>query len=176
MTQLLDASSIDRILEAMAGEVAGLQRDEPDFVLVGIRERGVPLAHRLSAKIAALGMPAPPVGELDVTMHRDDLAEAAGRKPLRQTHLPFDITGRTVVLVDDVFYSGRTTRAALDALTAFGRPGRIRLAVLVDRGGRELPVRADVVGRKVATAPADVVRVRLLEVDGSEGVVLERAP
>jgi pyrimidine operon attenuation protein/uracil phosphoribosyltransferase len=115
----------------------------------------------------------PPVGELDVTMHRDDLAESAGRKPLRETRLPFDITGRAVVLVDDVLYSGRTIRAALDALTAFGRPSCIRLAVLVDRGHRELPIRADVVGREVATEPSATVRVRLREADGSDEIVLE---
>ena len=176
VTQLLDAPSIERILDAMAREIAGLQEAEPGYALVGIRERGVPLAHRLAARIAALGVPSPPVGELDITLHRDDLAEAAGRKPLRETRLPFDITGRTVVLVDDVLYSGRTIRAALDALTAFGRPGRIRLAVLVDRGGRELPIRADVVGRETSTEASDTVRVRLSEVDGIDEVVLERAP
>lgn len=143
-------------------------------VLLGIPSRGVPLARRLAARITEFSQISPPVGGLDITLYRDDVRS----RPLRaagHTEIPVAIEGRTVILVDDVLFSGRTVRAALDALRDVGRPDRVQLAVLVDRGHRELPIRADYVGKNVPTARTEDVKVVLSEVDGTDGVLLNRA-
>jgi len=170
---IMDAADVGRALTRIAHEVAERNRGVDGVVLVGIHTRGVPLAVRLAARLAEIEGRPVPVGALDVSMYRDDIGlrpPAAGH----DTHLPFDLTARVVVLVDDVLYTGRTIRAALDALVDFGRPRAIQLAVLVDRGHRELPLRADYVGKNVPTAFDEAVRVQLAETDGDDGVVLER--
>src|SRR6266545_3040029 len=172
-TAIMDAADVGRALTRIAHEVAERNRGVDGVVLVGIHTRGVPLADRLAAKLAEIEGRPVPVGALDVSMYRDDIGlrpPSAGH----DTHLPFDLTGKVVVLVDDVLYTGRTIRAALDALVDFGRPRAIQLAVLVDRGHRELPLRADYVGKNVLTAFDEAVRVQLDETDGDDGVVLER--
>jgi pyrimidine operon attenuation protein/uracil phosphoribosyltransferase len=170
---IMDAADVGRALTRVAHEVAERNRGVDGVVLVGIHTRGVPLAARLAARLAEIEARPVPVGALDVSMYRDDIGL---RPPVagHDTHLPFDLTGRVVVLVDDVLYTGRTIRAALDALVDFGRPRAIQLAVLVDRGHRELPLRADYVGKNVPTALDEAVRVRLAETDGDDGVLLER--
>jgi len=157
---ILNAVAMQRALARVAHEIA--ERDEAgaQVVLVGIQRGGVPLAHRLSALLSALWGHPIPTGSLDVSMHRDDLDQRAAPN-VQPTEIPFDVTGKTVVLVDDVLFSGRTTRAAMDALNDFGRPKRIQLAVLVDRGHRELPIKADFVGKNVPTALNEIVAVRL---------------
>jgi pyrimidine operon attenuation protein/uracil phosphoribosyltransferase len=170
---IMDAADVGRALTRIAHEVAERNRGVDGVVLVGIHTRGVPLAARLAAKLAEIEGRPVPLGALDVSMYRDDIGlrpPAAGH----DTHLPFDLSAKMVVLVDDVLYTGRTIRAALDALLDFGRPRAIQLAVLVDRGHRELPLRADYVGKNVPTALDEAVRVRLAETDGDDGVVLER--
>jgi pyrimidine operon attenuation protein / uracil phosphoribosyltransferase len=140
--------------------------------LVGIRTRGVPLARRLARTIKKAGGVEPPVGALDITLYRDDLTTIAPHPVLKGTDIPTSIDGRTVILVDDVLYTGRTVRAALDELIDFGRPARIKLAVVVDRGHRELPIRADFVGRTLTTSREEVVQVLVREEDGEDRVVL----
>jgi pyrimidine operon attenuation protein / uracil phosphoribosyltransferase len=170
---IMDAADVGRALTRIAHEVAERNRGVDGVVLVGIHTRGVPLAARLAAKLAEIEGRPVPLGALDVSMYRDDI----GLRPPgagHDTHLPFDLSAKMVVLVDDVLYTGRTIRAALDALLDFGRPRAIQLAVLVDRGHRELPLRADYVGKNVPTALDEAVRVRLAETDGDDGVVLER--
>jgi pyrimidine operon attenuation protein/uracil phosphoribosyltransferase len=169
---LMDAARMERTLARMAHEVLERRPQLEGVVLVGVRSRGVPLAQRLARAIARTGAPAPPVGALDISLYRDDFTTIAPQPITKGTEIPFTIDGRTVVLVDDVLYTGRTVRAALDELIDFGRPARIELAVLVDRGHRELPIRADYVGRTVGTSPAEVVQVLLAEQDGRDGVVL----
>lgn len=170
---LLDAAAMQRVLTRMAHEIAERHESGRDVVLVGIQKSGVPLARRLAVLLETIWGHAVPVGALDISMHRDDLDQRAAPQ-MQPTEIPFDITGRTVVFVDDVLFSGRTIRAALDALTDLGRPARIQLAVLVDRGHRELPIRADFVGKNIPTAPDERVRVELKELVGRDGVVLER--
>jgi pyrimidine operon attenuation protein/uracil phosphoribosyltransferase len=171
-TTLLDARALARALQRMAVEVLELAADPADLVLVGIQRRGVELAQRLATLIEQQEGIRVPRGALDITLYRDDL-ETVGPKPvIGETHLPGDLTDRHVVIVDDVLYTGRTVRAALDELADFGRPRRISLCVLVDRGGRELPIQADVVGKAVKTAPGDRVDVAITERDGSDGVTL----
>lgn len=171
---ILDARAITRALEHMAaaiGELAGKDGSNR-LMLVGIQRRGVELADRLAKLIAASTGAPVPRGALDITLYRDDL-ETVGPKPLvGETHIPGDLAGRCVVIVDDVLYTGRTIRAALDELADFGRPARIGLAVLIDRGGRELPIQADVVGKTVTARPGDRVDVLLSEVDGRDAVEL----
>ena len=170
---VLEASDISRALTRIAHEILERNRGAEQLVLLGIPSRGVPLARRLAARIASVEGSAVPVGSLDVTMYRDDLRLRPARA-LEHTDLPpGGIEGRTVVLVDDVLYSGRTVRAALDALGDLGRPGRVQLAVLVDRGHRELPIRADYVGKNLPTSPDQRVRVLLDETDGSDLVSIE---
>ncbi|MFO8076590.1 MAG: bifunctional pyr operon transcriptional regulator/uracil phosphoribosyltransferase PyrR [Egibacteraceae bacterium] len=170
MSVVLTADDVRRVLRRMAHELLERNRGT-DFVLLGIRTRGVPIAKRLAAIIAEIEGVEVAHGSLDVTLYRDDYART-GPRPLGRTELPGSVDGETVVLVDDVLFTGRTIRAALDALTDAGRPRAVQLAVLVDRGHRELPVRADVVGKNLPTAPGDQVRVRLLEDDGVDEVVL----
>jgi pyrimidine operon attenuation protein/uracil phosphoribosyltransferase len=169
----MGGDQLRRTLRRLAHEVIEDAADLRALVLVGLRSRGVPLAERLAAHIQALEEIRPPVGSLDVTLYRDDLDRGGSRNKIQKTNLPFTCAGREVVLVDDVLYTGRTVRAALTALVAFGRPRRVRLAVLVDRGGRELPVRADFIGRNVTARPGEEVRVLLEETDGREAVLLQ---
>jgi pyrimidine operon attenuation protein/uracil phosphoribosyltransferase len=144
------------------------------IVLIGIQRRGVPLARRIADSIDEHEGVRLPVGALDITFYRDDLSLIAQQPVVKGTELPFAIDGRTIVLVDDVFYTGRTIRAAMDALVDFGRPRAIRLAVLIDRGHRELPIRADHIGKNVPTSREESVRVHLVETDGEDGVDIER--
>jgi pyrimidine operon attenuation protein / uracil phosphoribosyltransferase len=170
-SKVLTPDGIDRSLRRISHEI--LERNASNLetlALVGVLTRGVPLAHRISENIRLFEGLDIPVGSLDITLHRDDLA---GEEPeVRGSRVPFEISGRTVVLVDDVLYTGRTARAAMDALLELGRPAAIRLAVLVDRGHRELPIRADYVGKNVPTARGERVLVNLAETDGEDGVVV----
>lgn len=168
---LLDADGVRRTITRMAHEIAERNEGVRDVVLAGVHRRGVPLAGRLAGEIERFERVRPLTGALDVTMHRDDFAARGLRSAPRASALP-DVEGRVVVLVDDVLYTGRTVRAALDALTAFGRPRAVRLAVLVDRGHRELPIRADIVGKNIPTARGDSVRVLLEEEDGRDAVLV----
>ncbi len=162
---VLDAEDVSRALTRISHEILERNKGADDLVLLGLHTRGVPLAQRLAAKIEAVEGATVAVGSLDVTMYRDDLKSQPTRTPHR-TSVPGGIDGKAVVLVDDVLYSGRTIRAALDALSDLGRPSVVRLAVLVDRGHRELPIRADHVGKNLPTARTEKVRVRLEETDG----------
>jgi len=168
---LLDEAGIRRTLQRLAHEIVEANAGVENLVLVGIQRRGVTLATRLADGIEAFEGARPPTGSLDVTLHRDDFAERGLRSTPRSSELP-EIDGRNVVLVDDVLFTGRTVRAALDALNDYGRPRLVRLAVLVDRGHRELPVRADIVGKNIPTARRDDVQVLLVEDDGRDAVVL----
>ncbi|MEV4901671.1 bifunctional pyr operon transcriptional regulator/uracil phosphoribosyltransferase PyrR [Citricoccus sp. NPDC055426] len=169
--QVMTAADIDRALTRIAHEILESNKGADSLVVLGIPRRGVPLAERLAAKLARIEPgfdAAAATGELDVTLYRDDLRRSTSRTPA-PTRLPAaGIDGATVVLVDDVLFSGRTIRAGLDALNDFGRPAAVRLAVLVDRGHRELPIRADFVGKNLPTSTAERVQVRLVEVDGAE--------
>ncbi len=171
---VLPAADVARVTDRMAHQVIeSVAKIGFDAVLLGIPTRGVPLAHRLAARIEVFAGVALPVGSLDITLYRDDL-RVRGVRPLGQTAEPEGgIDGRTVILVDDVLCSGRTIRAALDALTELGRPRVVQLAALVDRGHRELPIRADYVGKNIPTSAAQNVRVLLAEVDGSDAVIVE---
>ena len=170
---VLAAADVGRITDRMAHQIIeNVAKSGFDAVLLGIPTRGVPLAARLAARIEVFAGVSLPVGSLDITLYRDDL-RTRGVRPLGQTQEPAGgIDGRTVILVDDVLYSGRTVRAALDALTELGRPGVVQLAALVDRGHRELPIRADYVGKNLPTSPAQKIRVLLTETDGSDAVLL----
>lgn len=170
---VLEAADITRALTRIAHEIVERNKGAGGLVLLGIPSRGVPLAHRLAERIAAIEGSEIPVGSLDVTMYRDDLRLQPARA-LERTDLPPEgVEGRTVVLVDDVLFSGRTVRAALDALNDHGRPARAQLAVLVDRGHRELPIRADYVGKNLPTSMTERVRVQLAELDGADLVTIE---
>lgn len=169
---ILHAEDVRRALVRIAHEILERHRGADDLVLVGVVSRGVPLARRLAEHIEMVEDVMVPVGELDVTLHRDDLDLRGGRRAMRRSTLPVNVSGRRVVLVDDVLYTGRSVRAALDALLAYGRPKWIQLAVLVDRGHRELPLRADYVGKNLPTARDESVDVHLLETDGRDAVLL----
>jgi pyrimidine operon attenuation protein/uracil phosphoribosyltransferase len=171
MSAVLSPDDMGRAVRRIAHEI--LERGEADrAVLLGIRTRGLPLAERIAAAVADIDGAKIPVGALDVTLYRDDYARS-GPRPLGETHVPVELDGRVVILVDDVLYTGRTIRAAMDAIVDYGRPDAIRLAVLVDRGHRELPIRADFVGKNLPTAPEQAVRVRLAETDGADEVVVQ---
>jgi pyrimidine operon attenuation protein/uracil phosphoribosyltransferase len=172
-TVILDAAAMQRALTRIAHEIAERNENGLEVVLTGIPVGGDHLANRLGKILSELWRHAVPVGTLDVSMHRDDLDRRAA-PTVHPTVIPFDVTGKTVVLVDDVLFSGRTTRAAMDALNDFGRPKKIQLAVVIDRGHRELPIKADFVGKNVPTAEGEKIRVRLVENDGVDEVVLER--
>jgi pyrimidine operon attenuation protein/uracil phosphoribosyltransferase len=175
--RIMTADEIRRAVIRISHEIVEKQAGTDGLVLVGIQRRGVPLAHRLAVAIEENEGVRLPVGALDITFYRDDLSTLGHAPVVKGTELPFEIGGATVVVVDDVLYTGRTVRAAMDALREFGRPRAIRLAVLVDRGHRELPIRADHVGKNVPTSSDEVIRVHLLEVDGVEDeVVIEPAP
>jgi pyrimidine operon attenuation protein/uracil phosphoribosyltransferase len=169
---ILNEEEIRRAISRMAHEMLERNAGAAELVLVGIRSRGVPLAQRLAAKISALEQRRVPIGQLDATLYRDDLRSRGARLKVRPTEIPTDITDRVVILVDDVLYTGRTARAALDALLDHGRPRKVQLAVLIDRGHRELPIRADYVGKNVPTAREESILVRLAEHDGFDAVLL----
>ena len=171
--KVLDAQALSRTLVRMAHEIIERNKGIEGLALVGIRSRGAVLAKRLAEQIAAIEGQGVPVGALDITLYRDDLSRIAPNPVVRATDIQFDVTDLKLVLVDDVLYTGRTVRAALDALVDFGRPTEIQLAVLVDRGHRELPIRADYVGKNVPTSLKERVEVRLAEMDEVDEVVLE---
>jgi pyrimidine operon attenuation protein/uracil phosphoribosyltransferase len=171
-TKLLDADTISRTLMRMAHEILEKNKGTRELCLIGIRNRGVFIAQRLAANIKKIEDVEVPVGILDITLYRDDLTMVATQAQVHSTEINFDIENKTVVLVDDVLYTGRTVRAALDALVDFGRPRVIQLAVLIDRGHRELPVRADFAGKNIPTSRQEQVQVRLKETDGADEVVI----
>jgi pyrimidine operon attenuation protein / uracil phosphoribosyltransferase len=171
-TTLLDARAVDRTLKRMAGEIVELNDGTDGLILVGIQRRGVQLAARLAAMIAEREGVSPPLGALDITLYRDDLQTIGPRPVVGATDLPWAIDGTRVVIVDDVLYTGRTVRAALDELADFGRPARIALAVLVDRGGRELPIHPDIVGKRVDLPRGGRVDVLVQALDGRDAVIV----
>lgn len=176
-SRIMDKDALQRTLVRMAHEIIERNKGAEGLVVVGIRTRGAYLAERLAKMIGEIGGRRPPVGALDITLYRDDLSSVAQQPVVHKTELDFDIQDKKVILVDDVLYTGRTVRAALDELIDFGRPLFIQLAVLVDRGHRELPIRADYAGKNIPTAAKDRVEVRLEELDGiDEVVVLENHP
>ncbi|MCI0353254.1 MAG: bifunctional pyr operon transcriptional regulator/uracil phosphoribosyltransferase PyrR [Acidobacteriales bacterium] len=170
--QLLSASEIQRTLVRLAHEIVEKNNGVSNLALVGIRRRGVPLAERLSRLIQQIERTPVPAGTLDITLYRDDLSTVGAKPVVQRGELGFDVTGKDVVLVDDVLYTGRTIRAALDALFDHGRPGRVQLCVLIDRGHRELPIEASFVGRTVQTSTNEIIEVKLNEVDKMEKVLL----
>jgi len=171
--EIIDADGIRRIVTRVAHEIVERNKGVEDLVLIGIRRRGVPLAQRLARKIQEFEGTAPAEGSLDITLYRDDLSTVAHQPVVGSTDIPVDINGKVAVLVDDVLYTGRTVRAAMDALIDFGRPRAIQLAVVVDRGHRELPIRADYVGRNVPTSRHQSIQVRLKEIDALDQVEVE---
>ncbi|MCS6805073.1 MAG: bifunctional pyr operon transcriptional regulator/uracil phosphoribosyltransferase PyrR [Acidobacteriota bacterium] len=170
--KIMDAPKIDRALSRLASEIVERNQGTDGLLLLGIRRRGVPLAERLAAKIKQLEAADVLVGALDITLYRDDLSTIAPYPVVNKSELPAPITDKTIVLVDDVLYTGRTVRAALDHIMDYGRPRRIQLAVLIDRGHRELPIQADYVGRSVPTTDREIIKVMLQEVDGVDQVVI----
>jgi pyrimidine operon attenuation protein / uracil phosphoribosyltransferase len=170
--RLMDEIDIERTLKRMTYEILDRNHGPNNLALVGLRTRGVHLANRIAEIIESSEKVHVPVGVLDVTMYRDDFRSALKQPEVKITTIPFDVEGMTVVLVDDVFYTGRTVRGALDALMDFGRPARVRLAVLIDRGHRELPLISDFIGKKIKTAVDEEIRVRLKEEDGVDEVAL----
>lgn len=172
--RIMTADEIRRATTRLSHEIVEKQAGTTGLVLIGIQRRGVPLARRIAASILEHEGAVIPVGALDITFYRDDLSMVAQQPVVKGTELPSAIDGRTIVLVDDVLYTGRTIRAAMDALVDFGRPQAIRLAVLVDRGHRELPIRADHVGKNVPTSREEIVRVHLEEIDSEDAVEIER--
>ena len=169
-TELIDGEGLRRAVTRIAHEIIERNGGGDSVVLVGIRRRGVPIARRIAARIKEFEGMEIPVGALDITLYRDDLQTNAHQPVVSGTEIPFVIDGRVVVLVDDVLYTGRTVRAALDELIDFGRPRSIQLAVIVDRGHREIPIRADFVGKNVPTSKREVIMVNVQEIDGHDGV------
>jgi pyrimidine operon attenuation protein/uracil phosphoribosyltransferase len=169
---LLDEQDIRRAVTRISHEIVERNRGCEDLLFIGVHTRGVPLAKRIAACIGGLECKESTVGALDITLHRDDLSFTESVTPLRPTDIPPDFEEKRIILVDDVLYTGRTVRAAMDALIDFGRPQSIQLVVLVDRGHRELPIRADYVGKNIPTAADEKVLVRLKEIDGSDAVLL----
>jgi pyrimidine operon attenuation protein/uracil phosphoribosyltransferase len=178
MPQVMDADRMARALTRIAHEILERNRGLDELALVGIRTRGVPLARRLARALKEINGDDVPTGALDITLYRDDLMRhPVGPQPLvRRTEIPFSIDDRKILLVDDVLYTGRTIRAALDALIDFGRPRAIQLIALVDRGHRELPIKADYVGKNLPTSLKQSVQVRLQEIDGTDEIVIEGEP
>lgn len=172
-TRILDADGMRRALTRIAHEIIEKNKGVKDLVIIGVRRRGVPLAERIAKRIAEIEGKEVAIGVLDITLYRDDLTTLAQQPVLHKTEVPFSINDKKIILVDDVLYTGRTVRAALDALIDLGRPQFIQLAVLVDRGHRELPIRADYVGKNVPTSKKEVVSVHLHEIDGDDAVLIE---
>lgn len=170
--QLMSASEIERTLVRLAHEIVEKNNGVDDLVLIGIRRRGLPLAQRLGTLAARIESRPVPVGELDITFYRDDLTTVDQKPVIKGSQLNVTLTGKNVVLVDDVLYTGRTTRAALDAIFDHGRPKRVQLCVLIDRGHRELPVEASFIGKYVQTTDREIIEVKLQEIDGMEKVLL----
>jgi len=170
--RLLDGARMNRAIRRMAIEVVEKNRGIDDLLIVGIRSSGVPIGERMAAEIAEMEKTPVPFGILDITLYRDDLTTIAPQPVVKPTKLPEPIDEKVVVLVDDVLYTGRTVRAALDALIDFGRPRKVMLAVLVDRGHRELPIHADVIGKTVPTDANEVIKVKLAETDGEDEVLI----
>lgn len=170
--QLMSASEMDRTLVRLAHEVLEKASDPANLAFIGIRRRGVPMAERIARKIESLENIKVPVGAIDITLYRDDLSTIAPKPVVSATQIDFPITGRDVILMDDVLYTGRTVRAALDALFEHGRPARVQLLVLIDRGHRELPIEAQFIGRKVPTSSREIIEVKFQEIDGVEKVML----
>ena len=178
MPVVMEADRIGRAVMRIAHEVVERNRGIEELALVGVRTRGVPIAKRIAVNLLEIVSHVVPTGSLDITLYRDDLMRhTVGPQPvLRRTEIPFSIDDRRILLVDDVLYTGRTVRAALDALVDFGRPRSIQLVVLVDRGHRELPIKADYVGKNLPTSLQQSVQVRLAEIDGVDEVAIEEAP
>jgi pyrimidine operon attenuation protein / uracil phosphoribosyltransferase len=171
-SQLMSASEIDRTLVRLAHEILERTQNLDKLAFIGIRRRGVPLAQRLAAKIESLEQRKVPVGILDINLYRDDLSTVSHQPVVNATDIPFPVTGKDIILMDDVLYTGRTIRAALDALFDQGRPKSVQLLVLIDRGHRELPIEATFVGRSIPTSSREIIEVKLNEVDGQEQVLL----
>ncbi len=172
-TLIMDEVGMKRALTRIAHEIIERNKGVDDLAVVGIRRRGGPLAQRLAARIGEIEGVKIPVGILDITLYRDDLTTLASQPQVHRTEVDFDISHKNIVLVDDVLYTGRTIRAAMDALIDLGRPRRIQLAVLIDRGHRELPIKADFIGKNVPTSRQEVVSVYVDEIDGKDGVVIQ---
>jgi pyrimidine operon attenuation protein/uracil phosphoribosyltransferase len=171
-SQLMSASEVDRTLVRLAHEILEKTEDLDRLAFIGIRRRGVPLAQRLAAKIEALEQRRIPVGILDINLYRDDLSTVSHQPVVNATEIAFPVTGKDIILMDDVLYTGRTIRAALDALFDHGRPSRVQLLALIDRGHRELPIEARYVGRVVQTTDREIIEVKFHEIDGVEKVML----
>ncbi len=171
--QLMDEKAINRAITRIAHEIIEKNKGAKDIILVGIKSRGVPLANRLAEKIKDIEGRQTPSGILDITLYRDDLTKKQVEPIIHGSNIQININDKTIILVDDVLYTGRTTRAALDALVDIGRPRIIQLAVLIDRGHRELPIRADYVGKNVPTSKNEIVKVSLEEIDGENTVIIE---
>ncbi len=171
-SQLMSASEIDRTLVRLAHEILERTENLDKLAFIGIRRRGVPLAQRLARKIEALEQRNVPVGILDINLYRDDLSTVSHSPVVNATDIPFPVVGKDIILMDDVLYTGRTIRAALDALFDHGRPARVQLLVLIDRGWRELPIEARYVGRMVQTTANEIIEVKFQEIDGMEKVLL----
>ncbi len=170
--QLMSASEMDRTLVRLAHEILEKSEDLSRLAFIGVRRRGVPIAQRLAKKISDLEKLEIPVGILDINLYRDDLSTVGAKPVLNATEINFDITGKDIILTDDVLYTGRTVRSALDALFDHGRPARVQLLCLIDRGHRELPIEARYIGRKVQTSANEIIEVKLQEIDGTEKVLL----
>lgn len=171
--RIMDVEDMALATNRIAHEIVEANKGVKDLVLIGIRRRGVPLAHRIAGAITEFEGRDVPVGTLDITLYRDDLQLIAKQPILRKTELPFGVEDKVVVLIDDVLYTGRTIRAAMDEIMDFGRPKAIRLAVMIDRGHRELPIRADYVGKNVPTSSREIISVKLREQDGDDSVTVE---
>ena len=170
--KIMDKDAIEKALTRISHEIIEKQKDLKDIAIVGIRKRGEHLARRIADNIKKISKKELPVGALDITLYRDDLTQISEQPVIQATEINFDIDGKKIILVDDVLYTGRTIRCALDALIDFGRPSQIQLVVLIDRGHRELPIRADYVGKNVPTSLKEDVEVKLLEIDGKDEVVI----
>ncbi len=171
-SKLMDGKSVNRALVRISHEIIERNRGTEGLAFIGIRRRGVPLARALANNIRDIENTDIPVGVMDITLYRDDLTEADSVAKLNATNVPFDITGKKIVLVDDVFYTGRTVRAAIEAIFSLGRPECIQLAILIDRGHRQLPFRADYIGKNIPTSHSEFVKVLVPEIDGESGVLL----
>ena len=170
--EIIDKDDIRRALTRISHEIIEKNEGTEDLVIIGVRSRGVPMAERLAKRISEFENVEVPTGILDITLYRDDLSQVSNQPIIHQTEISFDITDKKVVLTDDVLYTGRTVRAALDALIDLGRPKSIQLAILVDRGHRELPIRPDYVGKNLPTSQSEVVSVNFKEIDGEDNVLL----